>query len=335
MQLASYNSEGKKRFVVARTEECQLIENISLMTYVAERVTKFDMRDLLRSFVDENPEEFAKLAKIFVRTRRFEANYCAVLSEQSKPLGFGMASSTSSLKKQMEMEGVVTHQQRMELYDRLFENLKKSHRKHDPKVEAEIEFIIKCIDPATLRMFFQKQSPKLQEKITNFVNPKRLAEVSTMDLEIRWSKEIDKIYRTNGYYRLYLCKGDDRLHVHFRRSAGFVLYLLYLMDRKKNGEKVDTLNIAQYKSLFDKLYKMTYGREGETIFTDMLKNYNAQNEAQQKGLHNVLQTIRENVGVTCERMQEPAEPFLLQDATAHLAVLPEHIIIPDEIMALI
>lgn len=49
MQLASYNSEGKKRFVVARTEECQLIENISLMTYVAERVTKFDMRDLLRS----------------------------------------------------------------------------------------------------------------------------------------------------------------------------------------------------------------------------------------------------------------------------------------------
>ena len=36
MQLASYNSEGKKRFVVARTEECQLIENISLMTYVAD-----------------------------------------------------------------------------------------------------------------------------------------------------------------------------------------------------------------------------------------------------------------------------------------------------------
>lgn len=335
MQLASYNSEGKKRFVIARTEECKLIENISLMTYVAERVTKFDMRDLLRSFVDENPEEFAKLAKIFVRTRRFEANYCAVLSEQSKPLGFGMASSTSSLKKQMEVEGVVTHQQRMELYDRLFDNLKKSHRKHDPKVEAEIEFIIKCIDPATLRMFFQKQSPKLQEKITNFVNPKRLAEVSTMDLEIRWSKEIDKIYRTNGHYRLYLCRGDESLQVHFRRSAGFVLYLIYLMDRKKNGEKVDTLNIAQYKSLFGKLYKMTYGMEGETVFTDMLKNYNAQNDALQKGLHNVLQCIRDNVGITCERMQEPAEPFLLQDATAHLAVLPEHIIIPDEIMALI
>ena len=83
------------------------------------------------------------------------------------------------------------------------------------------------------------------------------------------------------------------------------------------------------------MYKKTYGSAGETKITDMMENYNAKNEAQQKGLHNVLQTIRENVGVTCERMQEPAEPFLLQDATAHLAVLPEHIIIPDEIMALI
>jgi len=55
--------------------------------------------------------------------------------------------------------------------------------------------------------------------------------------------------------------------------------------------------------------------------------------AQQRGRHNGLKTIREKVGVPCERMQEPAEPFLLQDATAHLAVLPEHIIIPDEIMA--
>lgn len=55
----------------------------------------------------------------------------------------------------------------------------------------------------------------------------------------------------------------------------------------------------------------------------------------QKGLYTVLKSIREDVGNTCERMQEPAEPFLLQDTTAHLAVLPKHIILPDEIMAMI
>lgn len=121
------------------------------------------------------------------------------------------------------------------------------------------------------------------------------------------------------------------LMVHFSRSAGFVLYLIYLIDRKKNGEKVDTLNIVQYKQLFGKLYEMVYGYNGETVFTDMVKNYNAEGEMRQKGLYTVLKSIREDVGNTCERMQEPAEPFLLQDTTAHLAVLPEHIILPDEI----
>ena len=133
----------------------------------------------------------------------------------------------------------------------------------------------------------------------------------------------------------YLSRDDERLMVHFSRSAGFVLYLIYLIDRKKNGEKVDTLNIVQYKQLFGKLYEMVYGYNGETVFTDMVKNYNAEGEMRQKGLYTVLKSIREDVGNTCERMQEPAEPFLLQDTTAHLAVLPEHIILPDEIMALV
>ena len=114
-----------------------------------------------------------------------------------------------------------------------------------------------------------------------------------------------------------------------------MLYLIYLIDRKKNGDKVDTLNIVQYKQLFGKLYEVTYGINGETIFTDMVKNFNAEGELQQKGLYTVLKSIREDIGNTCERMQEPAEPFLLQDMKAHLAVLPKHIILPEKIMALI
>jgi len=80
---------------------------------------------------------------------------------------------------------------------------------------------------------------------------------------------------------------------------------------------------------------MTYGINGETIFTDMVKNFNSEGELQQKGLYTVLKSIREDIGNTCERMQEPAEPFLLQDMKAHLAVLPKHIILPEKIMALI
>lgn len=335
LQLPSYAELGTKRFIVAHTDENKLFENIGLMLYAAERIAKFDMTALLRSFVEENTDEFIGLAKNAITVRRFQSNYLAGLAEQSMSPTFGMAASAASIKERLEIKGVITHKQRLEMYDRLLDNLKKYHKTHDPKREAELDFIFSIIDPVTMRMFFLKQSPKLQEKMNNFVNPKRLAEASSMDLEIRWSEKIDKTRKTDGHYRLFLSRGDERLMVHFSRSAGFVLYLIYLIDRKKNGDKVDTLNIVQYKQLFGKLYEMTYGINGETIFTDMVKNFNSEGELQQKGLYTVLKSIREDIGNTCERMQEPAEPFLLQDMKAHLAVLPKHIILPEKIMALI
>ena len=335
IQLPSYAEHKTKRFIVAHTDKNKLFENIGLMLYAAERIAKFDMAALLRSFVEEYTDEFIGLAKNAITDRRFQSNYLAGLAEQSMSPTFGMAASAASIKERLEIKGVITHKQRLEMYDRLLDNLKKYHKTHDPKIEAELDFIFSIIDPVTMRMFFLKQSPKLQEKMNNFVNPKRLAEASTMDLEIRWSEKIDKTRKNDGHYRLYLSRNDERLMVHFSRSVGFILYLIYLIDRKRNGDKADTLNIVQYKQLFGKLYKMTYGINGETIFTDMVKNFNAAGEMQQKGLYTVLKSIREDVGNTCERMQEPAEPFLLQDTTAHLAVLPKHIILPDEIMAMI
>ena len=162
-----------------------------------------------------------------------------------------------------------------------------------------------------------------------------MAENSTMDLEICKAKIMDKSRKNDGHYRLYLKRGEEKLMVHFTRKNGFILYLIYLLDRKKNGDGVDTLNIAQYKQLFGRLYEMVYGINGETIFTDMMKNFNVNNEVQQKGLYTVLKSIRDDVGSACERMQEPADPFLLQDMASHLAVLPEHIILPSEILELV
>lgn len=335
IQLSSYSEDGKKHFVVAKTDDKELFSNIGLMIYAAERIAKLNTAAMLRSFVEEAPDEFVALAKNAITDKRYQSNFFAGLAEQSMQPSFGMAASTASIKERLEIKGVITHKQRLEMYDNLLDNLKKYHKTHDPKIEAELDFIFSIIDPVTMRMFFLKQSPKLQEKMNDFVNPKRLAETSTMDLEVCKAKNVGVKRKNDGHYRLYLSRGDERLMVHFSRSAGFVVYLIYLIDRKKNGEKVDTLNIVQYKQLFGKLYEMIYGYNGETVFTDMVKNYNAEGEMRQKGLYTVLKSIREDVGNTCERMQEPAEPFLLQDTTAHLAVLPEHIILPDELMALV
>lgn len=325
----------RKRFIVARTDEDQIFMNIGMIMYAAERAAKFDMEQALKAFATEDPDELIGLIKNATSSKKFWTNYIAKLAESFKHPSFGMAASKSSIKERLNIDGIITHQRQKESFDSMLENLHKIRKRPDPKIEAELDLVFNSIDPATWKLFFLNQSPKLQEKMYDFINPYRLAQASTVDLEICKAASADKNRKNDGRYRLFITREDERLMVHFTRKAGFILYLIYLIDRKKNGDMVDTLNITQYKQLFSKLYEMTYGISGETIFTDMVKNFNVNNEAQQKGLYIVLKSIRDDVGIACERMQEPADPFLLKDTTSHLTVLPEHIIIPPEIMALI
>ena len=43
IQLSSCNEEGKKRFIVAKTDSERLFSNLGLMIYAAERIAKFEM----------------------------------------------------------------------------------------------------------------------------------------------------------------------------------------------------------------------------------------------------------------------------------------------------
>lgn len=333
LQLSTPADAGKQ-FIVAKTEESRLMDDLFQMVYAAERVAKEHFKEAIKAFAWDHMDEFVELARNAFDDEEFQAEYLAGAAEAEMADCFGMAAAPAVLAERMEIKGIVTYQQRMEMYGRFLDNLKTYHKRHDPKVAAELDFVISNIDPVTLRRLFLKQSPKLQEKINDHINPQRMAAASTMSLEVRKMASADKTRKNDGRYRLFLVKECEQLMVHFSRKSGFILYLIYLLDRKKNGEKVDTLNISQYKELFGKLYDIVYGVNGETVFTDMMKNCNANSEAHQKSLYIVMKSIRDDVGSTCERMQEPAEPFLIRDIASHLAVLPKRIVLPSEMMAL-
>ena len=327
IQLSTPAGIGKN-FIVAKTDEDKLLNDLFMLMYSAERITKYNLGEVIKDFVKDDTDEFIELARNAINDRFFQTKYFAGLADRAMKPSFGMAPPLGVLKKRLEKKGVITYQERMEMFSRFLDNLRNYHKTHDPKVAAELDFVISIIDPVTLRMLFLKQSPKLQEKINNYINPQRMAEISTMNLEVRKVKSIDVHCKNDGFYRLFLVRDYESLMVHFNRKNGFILYLIYLLDRKKKGDKVDTLNLSQYKELFGKLYNIVYGINGETFFIDMMKNYNVNNEVQHKGLYTVLKSIRDDVGSTCERMQEPPEPFLLRDIAKHQSVLPDHIVQP-------
>ena len=327
-------TECTKKFIVARTDENRLLVDLGLMMYESERVTASSIKGVLKEFAFDNTEEFISLVRDAGAEQKFLSNYFAGLLGNIMSPTFGMAMSTPALNKIL---GDVSHKQGMEMYDRFLDNLKKYRKHPDSKTAAELEYVISNIDPSTLRMLLVKQSPKLMEKINNQINPKRMAETSIMDVEVRYVGDIDKYKKTEGYYRLFLKKGYETTKVRIGRSRGFILYLVYLIDRKKNEDKVDTLNFSQfkdhYKEMFDKLYFMVYHRrDGKEEFEKMMKNYNDTGEVQQKALYSDLYSIRIAIGDACERMHEPPEPFLLPDIKSHLLVLPKHIILPAEML---
>ena len=319
-------TECTKKFIAAKTDEKRLLVDLGLMMYEAERATASSIKGILKEFAFDNTEEFISLVGDAGAEKKFLSSYFAGLIGSIMSPSFGMAMSTPAMNKIL---GDVSHKQGMEMYDRFLDNLKKYRKHPDSKTAAELEYVISHIDSSTLRMLLVQQSPKLMEKINNHINPRRMAEVSAMDLEVRYMGCIDKDKKNDGYYRLFLKKGGKTEPVHFDRKPGFILYLIYLLDRKKNGDKVDSLKISEYKDLFGKLYSMTYVINGEEIFSNLVKNMKVKNH--KEGLYSVLKNIRDVMGDACERMHEPPEPFLLPDIASHLTVLPKHIILPPEI----
>lgn len=333
-QDSSHSQDNTDTFVVGGTYGNLIHSDFLSLVSDNKDYPKHTVMAFLKQYLSDNPDEFIDMVKETVTSKRFLSDYIASIADVLMNTSCQMASSMSYIKERLDIKGVITHKQRLESYTNLLENLKNYHKNPDPKIEAELDLVFNSIDPATWKMFFLKQSPKLQAKMNEYVNPKRLAEMSNMQLVVRKVKSIDVHCKNDGFYRLFLVREYESLMVHFSRKNGFILYLIYLLDRKLKGNKADTLDLSKYKKLFGKLYNKVYGINGESFFTEMMKNYNANNEVQQKGLYSALKSIRDDIGSTCDRMQEPAEPFILRDIASHLAVLPERIILPEEIMAL-
>lgn len=328
-------SEKNKKFIVTNTNDNEVISDICQVIYTAEHFSRNSLQKILKKHALENTQDFLDSLKDLLSLDKFVKTYLAdSISSLADPV-CNMAASTPFVSFHTNYDGILNYKKQMEIIRNFKNNIKKYHKKPTPEIEAELDIVIKMIDTSTLKKFFSQLSPKNQEQLGNLINPDVAAKESKMDLEIIYHKDIDKVNNTFGRYRLLMKRDYEQTCVHFRRRPAFVLYLIYLMDKKKRGDNVDTLNLKSYRHLFGRLFEMTYGINGESVFDDMMRQFNKNNTIQQKELYNIMKVMREDIGASCERMNEPVEPFIISNVNSHLAVLPSHIIIPNEIISLI
>lgn len=257
------------------------------------------------------------------------------------PPSAGMSPRTNAPQPQSVLSTSHTYRQQVDRQQQFLANMKTYQKTGSAKAAEDIDAFLDSLDASTIRRALAKLSPSLLERFNRYVNPIELAQLSTMNLEVRYVHSVtgtrkgNRNAKNDGKYRLYMVRGDNELEVHFQRSHGFVIYLIYLLDRRLHGDDVDTMNLKHCKALFCRLYEMVYGLSGESYFDQMMRELNAQQKVKQKGIYQILAKTRDDIIAACETMHEAAEPFILRNISSHLAVLPRHIILPKEMLELV
>lgn len=332
MSLYTPSQEGKQ-FLLLKTEVKKLYNDLALILYASERISRHSINDLLKDFAIDTPELFCEGVKEVVNFVFWKNYYVSLASNLYHPT-FGMRPSLPKIRETLNIDGIITHQKKSEMIDRMMDNINKFRRNKDKQAEAELNYVLSSLDIESLKTVLTKMSKKQLETFCKTTNPKVLAETSTMKLEIRYVGKIDRVLKADGKYRLFLHKGYDQIQVHFGRREAFVLYLIYIIDRHEH-DNVDTLKIESFKSQFKNLYETVYGMgDAELRFDRMIRHTDGKGISQQAQIKHCYSDIRMAISDGCEKLRELPAPFILADANDHLYVLKSNISVPQDLIDL-
>lgn len=322
-------SQEEKQYLLLKTEEDKLYNDIAMMLYTSERISKHSMNELLKEFALDAPEQFCDGLKEIAESEKFWKNYFVSLANDVFHPTFGMRASEPKIKEVLKIDGIITHQKKSEMIDRMMDNITSYRKSKDEKAEAELTYVLSTLDIESLKKFLTKMSKKQLETFFKTANPKVLAEESTMKLEIRYEGKIDPVRKADGKYRLYLCKQNYKdVQVHFGRREAFILYLIYMID-KHERDTVDTLKIESYKTHFKNLFETVYGKDdAEKRFDRMVSHTDGKGNPQQAQIKHCYSDIRMAVSDGCEKLRELPAPFILADAKDHLYAQKSKISVP-------
>lgn len=324
-----------KQYLLAKSDKSSLRSDISKIIHASELVTRQSVQELMIHHALCSPGYFFQSTEHIWESQVFWKNYVKRrLADAFGGISYNIAPSTSSLLKKLGLGEILTHRKKMEMQERFAKDLIAIRNStSDERAWTEVKIILESLNINNTEVihYLRSVSDRDIEHFVNKVTPRMIAEQSTMTMEVKYVGKVDKKRTSDGRFRVYFYKDGIEQLVHFKRHSACILYIIYLIDIKKTVE-VDTLDIMQYENDFCKLFNEIYGYDGgKEYFNTMLSKANGHSE--QKILKNCLSDIRMAVGNACERLNESAKPYVLDDALSHLCVLDRNVKIDDRLIA--
>ena len=330
-----------------KLEEKDIQQQVSGIIYSSERHIRQTAQKTLHKQLLDNPEEFEKWLKPLFSTTAFIKNFFTSSIHSLLNPTMGMVPQMGAIKGILGFKNdVVDFHQKAELLKRITENVKKVRRNGDKKADAELTFLINSIPAEYIIEMLKNLTPSQLSKVTPYLDPEVYAENSRLRIEIRDPKKMagykmptDQRNKNTGTYKLFLIKDGHFKAVDFTYKSSFIVYLIYLIDRYKQEDEIDPIDLLEKKweNEYYRLFNLIYPEhtdEAKSTYYTLVSKYKDKDskEKKKKRLGDCYADIRKCVGTVCDELGEIISPHIIEDAGDHIATKPHNIRIPFKLL---
>lgn len=179
---------------------------------------------------------------------------------------------------------------------------------------SKLLLLYSAIDIDALIQFSAHLNKSQFTRFAECVNPHLIAQRSPVKIEVRRQDTVTGRHKTNGRYVIYFKTAERSLQVRFAHRSSFVIYLMYLIDKRHNPE-CDALKFDS--TLFKQLMQTVYAVNGEQP---------------PRRMKDCLWDINKTIRTACRTLGVPPSPYIINGEHEHLYVLPQDITLPAELV---
>ena len=350
----------EKVYLLARAKNDAWEGILPAVIVTAENLTKQSAMNALANLAVQEPESCKGALDDFFREwvlpqepeQALEKNLVSLMAHKAFADTSGMAMAPVQGPALSAEQVETSYQQTKEMLGRFVDNcitLKKLKKKSSftpkqqmllHKAQVEVNYVFSILSPQILSDFALQMMRKNDIALAydNCINRERIAELSRLTVSVEAPKpEIDarvdpkvlKKMKTNGKFRVYLSNGVDLVQVKFSRRSSCIVYIIYLLDRKRRGDDIDTLKLSEQSGLFCELYSLVYNPSGaRKAFSSLITTFE-DGEPKRSRLSDCYLDIREALSSAVSSFGESPLPFYIPNERSHITVLDERITVPE------
>ncbi len=350
LQICTPNA-CEKKYIVAELKKQYMDILIPSILMMAENYTKESIKEALLNLAVNEPEKCEELLINNLYGEKQDEKSGGFWGILFPDIALGSMAAALSPLVDYHVSKDLSYKDTKEIIGRFVKNwntiLRLDGKELTPKqeemlkkAESECKYVFDQFDTSVYYNFSKQISRNKnvllayektidRDKIARNSNVKVLVQSPISEIEGNLDPKTKNKMKTNGKYRVYLSNEEKIIQVKFGRSASCVIYIMYLLDRKKRGDDIDTLDIINNKQLFTSLYTQIYNKYG---IEKICKTIWGTKKNDKSRLSDYYVNIRESLDEAVSEFKESSLPFYIPNKYSHITVLAENILISDDIV---